>query len=697
MTRYLLLISFFLFLSASSYAGNHYFVSTAGNDSAAGDESNPWLTINHAVAQLNPGDILYIREGVYRENYIGSFKANRYTENDRIIVRNYPGESVIVNGGIDASGEANWEAAGDNQNVYYYKDALNTTYKNVSIGGRPLRLMMAYNDYTSGEASYLTGENQWARAKGLTEVIGDERVWVWAPQNENPGQYSIEISFAGSVFRFLRGADYITVEGITVENAYYPIQVWSDHVHLKNLTIRNAYGDAIKVEGWNGSGGRWDSLNGLVENCDIYNFGESGIDITGGDLWTVRKNDIHDTVAVRKIPGSASQPNGYYTNGIMIKNNNVGVLIEENTFRDMFSIFGVVNLGGNSYYNDVPVATNAVVRGNLFEDIEAPTVIRFQGAVGSLVEKNIFRHIDVINSNVSGAAKAIFQFREGVCDHHNCTNQPGEKVYFNSQNNTIVNNQFDNVLAQYAYRELQIYGQDNDIGNVINYNQFQKIIPSYFDDLVFASDELAESKGYDRAQFLTPGDSGWSDTGAGNAFYVDNSLFSQYFIVDDVSTFGTASVQTNIHSHFDDANLLPPNFELRGRFRFSDLDGGIGVTFFSQYPDHEDAYYRIRRYKNRPEFHLANHPHPSIVNGDLDSGVTPEANRWYRYRVLVDAGSQFTTIKAKIWDESDKEPLEWQIDAQDERPQRLNSGTVGVWSMGEGEKYWDDISVNPLN
>jgi hypothetical protein len=53
-----------------------------------------------------------------------------------------------------------------------------------------------------------------------------------------------------------------------------------------------------------------------------------------------------------------------------------------------------------------------------------------------------------------------------------------------------------------------------------------------------------------------------------------------------------------------------------------------------------------------------------------------------------------TNIQAKIWPESDAEPVEWQAVCSDASATRLSFGTVGVWSMGPGTKYWDDIVVD---
>jgi hypothetical protein len=76
--------------------------------------------------------------------------------------------------------------------------------------------------------------------------------------------------------------------------------------------------------------------------------------------------------------------------------------------------------------------------------------------------------------------------------------------------------------------------------------------------------------------------------------------------------------------------------------------------------------------------------------------VVAVANVWYRFKIQVeDTGTQ-TEIRAKVWSENDSEPVDWQAEAYDVSPTRLTSGTIGVWSMGSGNKYWDDMAVVTL-
>ncbi len=186
---------------------------------------------------------------------------------------------------------------------------------------------------------------------------------------------------------------------------------------------------------------------------------------------------------------------------------------------------------------------------------------------------------------------------------------------------------------------------------------------------------------------------GWFDTSANNSLGENGSLFSVMKVGEDVA-FGTSSTRTNIHSHYlgaGDANWSSLTYS--GRMMITDSGGGIGVTFLSHYPD-EDVYYRLRRgnFAGGKSFHIEPHG-TNITGGKSDSGVVPEANKWYAFEIETSSDSDRVRIRAKVWPEGSPEPDGWQIDCYDSASDRPTSGTIGVWGMGLGIKYWDDLGV----
>lgn len=68
-----------------------------GDDTRSGDAMSPWKTLAYALRQLRPGDVLYLRGGVYYEKPVLSQSG---TEQQTITIRSYPGEQAIIDGGL---------------------------------------------------------------------------------------------------------------------------------------------------------------------------------------------------------------------------------------------------------------------------------------------------------------------------------------------------------------------------------------------------------------------------------------------------------------------------------------------------------------------------------------------------------------------------------------------------------------------
>jgi hypothetical protein len=191
---------------------------------------------------------------------------------------------------------------------------------------------------------------------------------------------------------------------------------------------------------------------------------------------------------------------------------------------------------------------------------------------------------------------------------------------------------------------------------------------------------------------------GWVDTQASNSMAGDDGLF-EVGALGANKVFATSSTLTNIHSHFvTPESVRWDAYEFTGRMMITNAKGGIGVTALSQYPQ-RDAYYRLRRHdgSSASPFHMAPHPDAKVVAcTSKNTGVTPAANTWYQFRFQVSAESTRTLVRAKVWAAGGSEPSAWQVDCADTRSDRYVSGVPGVWSMGPGSKYWDDLAITPL-
>ncbi len=83
---------------AGPLAATTYYVATDGDDEDAGTIGEPWATIAYAMSTssgVTPGDTVYVRAGTYNESVELQLDG---TSGNRITLRNYQEESVIVTG-----------------------------------------------------------------------------------------------------------------------------------------------------------------------------------------------------------------------------------------------------------------------------------------------------------------------------------------------------------------------------------------------------------------------------------------------------------------------------------------------------------------------------------------------------------------------------------------------------------------------
>lgn len=85
-------------ISLTGIFGADYYVALDGNDTNDGSISTPFRTIQQAVSVLTAGDTCYIRGGKYHEAVTGTLKG---TETAPIMITNYPGEEVVLDGTIE--------------------------------------------------------------------------------------------------------------------------------------------------------------------------------------------------------------------------------------------------------------------------------------------------------------------------------------------------------------------------------------------------------------------------------------------------------------------------------------------------------------------------------------------------------------------------------------------------------------------
>lgn len=210
----------------------NFYVAMNGNDSNAGTKESPFRTIQHAADVAQPGDVVTVRAGVYRERV--NPPRGGLSDTDRIVYQAAPGENVAITGSEIVT---NWTKA--------QSDVWKATLPNSFFGSFNPYTNIIYGDWFSPQgrvhhtgAVYLKG-NWLSEAASLDDVmkptktnalwfaqVDSRNTMIWAQfKGVNPNRRQVEINARQSVFYPQKtGINYLTVRGFTLEDAATP---WS--------------------------------------------------------------------------------------------------------------------------------------------------------------------------------------------------------------------------------------------------------------------------------------------------------------------------------------------------------------------------------------------------------------------------------------------------------------------------------------
>ena len=256
--------------------GKDYYVAQKhpkADDKNPGTIELPFKTINAALKYLNPGDRVYIREGVYREeivltgidwNFGGKiykkFKSgNSYSEMISFI--GYPNEEVVIKGSDIVTG---WKKYKDN--IYFVDWEYNTQM--VFCDGKILRQI-------SGEmVDYVQKEKRWLGKFGesledLTPIsfyeirdrnnrliikvecagsfyydTKNKKLYIWLRDNSDPNQHTIEVAIRPFLFYVINNVNYIKISNLKMTHSnttsyinWPAVSIQGSYCIIDNLTI----------------------------------------------------------------------------------------------------------------------------------------------------------------------------------------------------------------------------------------------------------------------------------------------------------------------------------------------------------------------------------------------------------------------------------------------------------------------------
>ena len=331
-------------LAVQALGAREFQVAVTGDDHNDGTAARPFRTISAAARVAQPGDVITVHAGIYRERI--SPPRGGTSDRKRIVYQTAPGEHVVIKGSEVVT---NW--------VMVQDDVWKVTLSNSFFGG-----FNPYSDLIHGDwfeargrehhtgAVYLNGG--WlTEAATLNDVLAPgttnafwfgrvdkENTTIWAQfKGVNPNEQMVEINVRRTVFYPEKtGINYITVRGFTLEDAATPWapptaeQIgligthWSKGWIIENNVIRYSTCSGITLGKY---GDQWDNTSAntaegyvatinhaltsgwtrenighhIVRNNIISHCEQAGIvGSLGAAFSTVTGNTVHD-IHVRKL------------------------------------------------------------------------------------------------------------------------------------------------------------------------------------------------------------------------------------------------------------------------------------------------------------------------------------------------------------------------------------------------------------
>ncbi len=276
--------------------GRVLYVSPLGNDANPGtDPAAPLRTIQRAADLSEPGDLILIEPGTYRE----SVTVPRSGTVTQPIVFRGNGMGVTLDGAdIVIETGVNWTPLGDN--LYSYITGFQTGHAVTDLG--------RFYKYDS----LIELQSMGAGAPGGFFFDGTT-LYVKFADGSSPVAHKIYVP---------RFEDGFYLDGLS-------------HVRIENIEIRHfgsgAYGKGVYL--------RYSS-DITVRNCRIHGFESAGIWIKGGDRNRIEDNEIWDT-SIFTWPWSYSKGSSAENNGITFTNEiGRGNVVRRNTIHGTFNGIG---------------------------------------------------------------------------------------------------------------------------------------------------------------------------------------------------------------------------------------------------------------------------------------------------------------------------------------------------------------------
>ena len=206
-----------------------FHVATTGSDVNPGTKESPFRTVQHAADLAQPGDVITVHEGVYRERI--SPPRGGTSDANRIVYQAAPGEKVVITGAEPANG---W--------VKVTNDTWQVVIPNSFFSAFNPYNDRIHGDWCSNPRGFHTGAvylgdgwlTETEKQDKVLQIAGITALWfasvdatnttIWAQfKGVNPNETNVEINVRQTVFTPSQtGINYLTVRGFELRAAASP-------------------------------------------------------------------------------------------------------------------------------------------------------------------------------------------------------------------------------------------------------------------------------------------------------------------------------------------------------------------------------------------------------------------------------------------------------------------------------------------
>ncbi len=218
-----------LLVFALAAQATEFHVATNGADANPGTKQSPFRTIQHAANLAQPGDVITVHAGIYRERI--NPPRGGASDTKRIVYQAAPGEKVVITGAEPA---CNWTRVTN--------DTWRVVIPNTFFGTfNPYRDVL-HGDWCKNPGGYHTGavylNGDWltetTNQSNILQAAGSNALWfasvdatnttLWAQfPGVNPNAANVEFNVRQTVFTPAQtGINYLTVRGFELRAAAAP-------------------------------------------------------------------------------------------------------------------------------------------------------------------------------------------------------------------------------------------------------------------------------------------------------------------------------------------------------------------------------------------------------------------------------------------------------------------------------------------